>query len=327
MTTPVLSLIVPNHNHTEQLPRLFDSILAQSLKNLEVILVDDCSDASCAPLVEAYRNKGLPISFLEYKQRIYTMQARLAGIRAAKADIIGFADADDSLWGTETLQRHIALFQEHKADVLHFSVVFTDNQGNITATAPLCDPFAPFLKDSAILSAYLDAHVLGASPLWNKLFARPLCLKVAETAQHTRVLRYVEDVHLLLRCFFYAKTYVGSELTGYAQAYTDKGAAEAAERAVQISLSLEEQIPWLMEQGADNTTVDRVAAFLHKLICRYAGRMSLNACQKEPRYISDATVEELLQLGDAKTLLKALLVGNGKNAERVTAVHKIMNNL
>ena len=207
MTKPTLSLIVPNHNHTEQLPRLFDSILAQSFKNLEVILVDDCSDEPCTPLVETYRNKGLSISLLEHKRRIYTMQARLAGIRAAKAEIIGFADADDSLWGTETLQRHVALFQEHKADILHFSVVFTDKQGNFTATAPLSDPFAPFLKDGAILSAYLDAHVLGASPLWNKLFARSLCLKVAETTQHTRVLRYGEDAHLLLRFCFYAKTY------------------------------------------------------------------------------------------------------------------------
>ena len=197
---PLLSLIVPNHNHTWRLPRLFDSILAQTFKNLEVILVDDCSDEPCGPLVEAYKNKGLSISLLEYKQRIYTLQARLAGIRAAKADIIGFADADDSLWGTEVLERHIALFQEHKTDILHFRVVFTDREGNFTATAPLSDPFAPLLRGHAILSAYLDAHVLGASSLWNKLYSRPLCLEIAETAQRTRVLRYVEDVHLLIRC-------------------------------------------------------------------------------------------------------------------------------
>jgi hypothetical protein len=327
MTSPALSLIVPNHNHTDKLPRLFDSILAQSFKNLEVILVDDCSDEPCGPVVEAWRDKGLSISLLEHTQRIYTMQARLAGIRAAKADIIGFADADDSLWGTEALERHIALFQEHKADMLHFRAVTVDSQGNFTATAPLCDPFASFLQGDAILSTYLDAHVLGASSLWNKLFARPLCLKVAETAQHSRVLRYVEDVYLLLRCCFYAKAYVGSELTGYAHAYTDKSATEAAERAVQICRSLEEQVVWFMEQGADDATVNRVAAFLHKLLCRYAGRMSLNACQKEPRCISDAAVEELLLLSDAKTLLKVLLMGNGKNAERVLAIHKTMNNL
>ena len=327
MTTPALSLIVPNHNHTDCLPRLFDSILAQSLKNLEVILVDDCSDASCAPLVEAYRNKGLSVALLEHAHRVYTLQARLAGIRAAKADIIGFADADDSLWGTEALQRHVALFQEHKADILHFSVVLTDREGNFTATAPLTDPFAPFLQGAAILSAYLDAHVLGASSLWNKLFARPLCLRVAETARDTRVLLYVEDFYLLLRCCFYAKTYVGSELAGYAHAYVDKSAEEAAGRAVQVCRLLEEQVAWFIEQGAGDAMVDRVAAFLQKLLCRYAGRISLNACRKEPRCISDAAVEELLRLGDAKTLLKALLIGNGKNAERVIAVHNIVNNL
>lgn len=325
MTTPALSLVVPHHNHTGKLPRLLDSILVQDLKNLEVILVDDASDTSCTPLVEAYRNKGLSITLLEHSERIYTMQARIRGIHAAQADIIGFADADDSLWGTEALAAHVALLHEHAADTVHFRVALTDDQGNFTENAPLTDPFAPRLRGRAILSAYLDAHEYGASSLWNKLFARHLCLKAAETAQHSRVRRYVEDIHLLLRCFFYAQNYVGSERVGYAYNYVVKDTVEAAERAVLLYTSLEEQIAWLAEQGADGETIDRVAVFMQKLICRFAGRMSLKIRRNNPRSISDASVDKLLELADAKTLIKTLLVSNGKNAEKVLAVHGLMN--
>jgi hypothetical protein len=87
------------------LPRLLDSILVQSFKDLEVLLVDDCSDEPCGPVVQTYRGKGLEIVLLEHGERIYTMQARLTGIAAARGKIIGFADADDILWGKEELKK------------------------------------------------------------------------------------------------------------------------------------------------------------------------------------------------------------------------------
>ncbi|MCB6543605.1 glycosyltransferase [Desulfovibrio desulfuricans] len=59
---PELSLIVPHHNHLQCLPHLLDSVLAQDFKDIEVVLVDDCSDEPCLPLVEAYRTKGLNIT-------------------------------------------------------------------------------------------------------------------------------------------------------------------------------------------------------------------------------------------------------------------------
>ena len=111
---PLVSLIIPHYNQQAAMPGLLDSILAQSFKELEVILVDDCSDASCEPLVEAYRSKGLDINLISHNERVYSMKARLAGIQAAQADIIGFAEAGDVLWGTEALEHNVRLFLQEQ---------------------------------------------------------------------------------------------------------------------------------------------------------------------------------------------------------------------
>ena len=90
-----LSLIVPNRNHAHKLPRLLDSVLAQQGVRVEVVIVDDASDAPYGELLDGYRSQGLRISLVQSEQRLYTKNARLAGIRAAQASIVAFADADE----------------------------------------------------------------------------------------------------------------------------------------------------------------------------------------------------------------------------------------
>ena len=137
---PELSLIVPHHNHLQCLPHLLDSVLAQDFKDIEVVLVDDCSDEPCLPLVEAYRTKGLNITLLPHTAPIYTMRARLEGMRAAKGNIIGFADADDLIWGTESLGKNVALFQREQPDILHFRTARINADGSFAAWFLSMDP-------------------------------------------------------------------------------------------------------------------------------------------------------------------------------------------
>ena len=89
-----ISLIVPNRNHAHKLPRLLDSVLAQQGARVEVVIVDDDSDEPYGELLDGYRSQGLRINFVQGEKRLYTKNARLAGIRAAQAPIVAFADAD-----------------------------------------------------------------------------------------------------------------------------------------------------------------------------------------------------------------------------------------
>lgn len=55
---PLVSVIIPNYNHARYLPERMESILGQTYKNIEVIILDDCSTDNSRNVIEQY--KGFP---------------------------------------------------------------------------------------------------------------------------------------------------------------------------------------------------------------------------------------------------------------------------
>jgi glycosyltransferase involved in cell wall biosynthesis len=316
---PLLSLIVPHHNQQRSLPRLLESVLAQSFRDLEVILADDHSDGPVKPIVEAYRSRGLDIVLLEHGERIYTMRARLEGIRASGGEIIGFADADDLLWGTEALEKNVEMFLREKPDILHFRSALIRADGTFLDFNLKADPCAAFLEGPEIFRAHVSSpYFFSVSSLWNKLFTREISLAVRAAAGNSRVLRYTEDGHMLLLYAFLAGKYLGSPHVGYGHYYEDgKKYAQAHERAAYHYHSLRELLPWLRERGCPEADVARCEEALLERLCVCAGQMSLAVRQSADTDIPDAIVERLLEHVDAFTLLKALLLGNALNARKI----------
>ncbi|GHU03876.1 hypothetical protein FACS1894205_1150 [Alphaproteobacteria bacterium] len=317
---PLLSLVVPHRNHLHCLPRLLDSILAQNFKGLEVVLVDDHSDEPCGTLVEAWRRKGLDIVLLEHRERIYTMGARLAGIRAARGEIIGFADADDLLWGTEALGRNVALFLQERPDILHFRSVLIDANGVFRdyAPDPNSDPWALMLEGAEIFKTYSKTYLYASSSLWNKLFSREIGLTVCNIVQKTSVRRYSEDTYLSILFTFHSRKYSGSPHVGYGHHYEEeKKYTEAAERAVNHRNTLQELIPWLKDHGCPEESVAWCAHGLQQLLCVSVGHMSIAVGRQGKTSVSDTVLDHLLDQTDEDTLLETLLLGNSLNTQKI----------
>ncbi|GHU19198.1 hypothetical protein FACS189475_05990 [Betaproteobacteria bacterium] len=316
---PLLSLIVPHHNHLHCLPRLLDSILAQSFKDLEVVLVDDCSDEPCGPLVEAWRRKGLDITLLEHREHIYTMKARLAGIRAARGEIIGFADADDLLWGTDALGRNVELFLREMPDILHFRNVLVDENGAFRDYALASNPWALTLEGADIFKTYVSAtNLYASSSLWNKFFSRETCRIVCDAIQKTSIRRYSEDGYLLILLTFHAGKYTGSPYIGYGHHYEEeKKYAEAVERAVNYHNTLKELVPHLRNHGCPEESIAWCKHSLQQQLCISVGHMAIATGKQGKTSVSDAVLDQLLDQTDADTLLEILLLGNSLNAQKI----------
>jgi glycosyltransferase involved in cell wall biosynthesis len=91
MGQPLISVIVPIYKVEEYLPRCIDSILAQTYKNLEIILVDDGSPDKCPAICDEYAKKDSRIKVI-HKKNGGVSSARNAGLEAAKGDYIFFVD-------------------------------------------------------------------------------------------------------------------------------------------------------------------------------------------------------------------------------------------
>lgn len=91
---PLISVIVPVYNVEKYLDKCVDSIVNQTYKNLEIILVDDGSPDNCPKMCDNWAKKDKRIKVI-HKENGGVSSARNVGIDNAKGEYIGFVDSDD----------------------------------------------------------------------------------------------------------------------------------------------------------------------------------------------------------------------------------------
>ena len=91
---PLISVIVPVYKVEKSVPNCIDSILAQTYRNLEIILVDDGSPDRCGQICDEYAKKDTRICVI-HKENGGLSSARNAGIDICRGEYISFIDSDD----------------------------------------------------------------------------------------------------------------------------------------------------------------------------------------------------------------------------------------
>ncbi|MBS6519856.1 MAG: glycosyltransferase family 2 protein [Clostridiales bacterium] len=93
---PLISIIVPIYKVEKYLPECIDSIIRQTYKNIEIILVDDGSPDHCGKICDEYKKKDDRIVVI-HKENGGLSDARNAGLAIAKGEYLNFVDSDDKL--------------------------------------------------------------------------------------------------------------------------------------------------------------------------------------------------------------------------------------
>jgi glycosyltransferase involved in cell wall biosynthesis len=106
MTEPLISCIVPVFNGERYLTEALESILKQTYRPLEIIVVDDGSTDGTRALVASY---GDQVRYL-WQPNSGPATARNQGLSAASGEFVAFLDADD-LWHPEKLERQLSRFE------------------------------------------------------------------------------------------------------------------------------------------------------------------------------------------------------------------------
>lgn len=94
MREPLVSVIIPIYKTQSYLRRCVDSVLTQTHKNLEIILVDDGSPDRCAEICDEYAKKDGRIRVI-HKENEGVSRARNRGIETASGEYLTFVDSDD----------------------------------------------------------------------------------------------------------------------------------------------------------------------------------------------------------------------------------------
>ncbi len=94
---PLVSIIVPVYNVEKYMPVCLDSILNQTYKNIEVIVVSDASPGNIAEIVKTYQTKHKNIKFINLKENVGLFRARIKGMEQVTGDYIINIDGDDAI--------------------------------------------------------------------------------------------------------------------------------------------------------------------------------------------------------------------------------------
>lgn len=92
---PALSIIVPVYNTESRLANCLDSLIHQTIKDIEIIVIDDHSTDGSLNIIQEYEKKDSRIQTIALKKNSGQAVARNAGLAMAAGEYIGFVDADD----------------------------------------------------------------------------------------------------------------------------------------------------------------------------------------------------------------------------------------
>lgn len=97
MLNPKLSIIVPVYNVEKYIAKCLDSLVNQTLQDIEIICVDDCSSDKSVSIIKKYMKKDKRIRLICHTQNKGLAATRNTGLKSATAELIAFADSDDYL--------------------------------------------------------------------------------------------------------------------------------------------------------------------------------------------------------------------------------------
>ena len=114
-----VSVIIPVYNVEKYLPECLDSVLGQTLRDLEVIAVDDCSPDRCGEILDAYASKDSRVKVIHLPQNHMQGYGRNRGLERASGTYCYFLDSDDTIV-PEALEELADLADREELDAVFF---------------------------------------------------------------------------------------------------------------------------------------------------------------------------------------------------------------
>ncbi len=182
---PIVSVIVPAYNAQETIEKCLDSLLGQTLKEIEVIVINDKSKDNTLDILKKYKDK---IVLIDNKENLGPAGSRNKGLDIAKGKYIGFVDSDDYV--DTTMFEKMAKEMDKGVDLVCC--------GRYNVRGNKLEPIINITKET-------DAHKFSSTSNYNcdKLFKKEIIDKY--NLRLPKEYSYAEDFAFGIRYKYYAK--------------------------------------------------------------------------------------------------------------------------
>ena len=105
---PMISVVMPNYNGKRFVAKTIRSVLNQTYKDFELIIVDDCSSDNSVEIIRGFCEEDSRVCLITNEKNEGVSFARNMGIQKARGKYIALIDNDDT-WEYDKLERQVAL--------------------------------------------------------------------------------------------------------------------------------------------------------------------------------------------------------------------------
>ena len=324
MLDNLISVIIPVYKVENYLNRCINSIVNQTYKNLDIILIDDGSPDNCPQICDDWAEKDGRIHVI-HKSNGGLSDARNAGLKASKGEYIFFLDSDDYI-DLRTIEIMLHELQQTNADLVLCNTEYvTENQEVIQKQSPI--KHERLSRIEAIKKLHQDNWPYYVTA-WNKLYSRKALLGI-----EFPVGKLHEDLFVAHRVFYNCDniTVIEDKLYYYVQRknsimsssnivshfdaveamtsrywfYKEKKIVEHFENCFEMALKEKIYYQAYLRNIFENNTCSRLAEINKLLRDVYIDMQSSTLVDKMQSFISLSLVSDMYKIFQRKFNLKA----------------------
>lgn len=262
----LISIIVPIYKVEKYLSKCIESIINQTYKNIEIILVDDGSPDNCGIICDEYSKKDNRIKVIHKKNQGLSA-ARNSGLEIAKGKYISFVDSDDWI-EKDMYEILINLAKKNNADISQckFLRVQNEYEKNIIDREETDITILTNVEAMDKFYSIKNEENVNMIVVWNKLYRRDLFKNL-----RFDVGRIHEDLFIMHKLFFYANKIVTISKKLYFYRITENSITNNEKNKLKLDEieAYEERLKFFIKIGENELVKKTIRVLIDVLIDTY----------------------------------------------------------
>lgn len=264
-----ISVIIPVYNAEKYIREMLDSIIKQSYKNREIILVENGSKDRTVDIIQEYEAKYPEICVVKESGK-GAGAARNRGLKLARGEYIVFADADDYFPDPEIFCKYVNIAEQTNADIVVSNYARLWNKKVLPAAKhesfALCSPSSEEFRFQGFFSVGTLSYV------WGKLYRSEFLRKEQIIFKD---LSYAEDKLFNMQCYICDAKYVFLEDVGYIYRKNDTSISwqyrpDSVKNWIKIAYELK---GWIEKKNKDSKEYSSLISYMILFAVFFDGKM------------------------------------------------------
>lgn len=216
---PLVSVVIPVYNGADIIEETLNSVLGQTYKNIEIIVIDDASTDNSREIISAYSDSRIKKVFLEKNRHI--CYSGNVGFQLARGKYVALIGHDD-LWKEDKLEKQVSFLEEHPSYVVCFTWADMIDENRNNVNKKFYHLYKKFCADNYGQEAWIRKMIFSGN-----FFCAPSACIRREVLEKTGYYRYglvqLQDYDLWLRILCEGPVYVLQEKLVLYRKFLKKG--------------------------------------------------------------------------------------------------------